>query len=116
MNNNDKLKHVTHNDKYVRIDGTHLLDEIRCSYQMIKKAFGLPNKGDEYKIDAEWNIEFADGLVATIYNYKDGKSYLGKHGTPKTRIKNWHIGGKDQRVVGRVWSILTNDNHYEATL
>ncbi|CAB4129370.1 hypothetical protein UFOVP118_10 [uncultured Caudovirales phage] len=116
MHNNDKLIHKTHNDKYVRIDGTHLLDEIKCSYQMIKDAFGLPNCGDEYKIDAEWDIEFDDGLIATIYNWKDGKNYQGKNGTPKTRIEHWHIGGKDPIVVNRIWSILTKDNHYEASL
>lgn len=112
QNNNHLLKHKTHNQLYVRIDGTHLQGEIKCSYTMIKKAFGKPSEGDGYKTDAEWDILFDDGLVATIYNYKNGRNYLGKKGTPKTRIENWHVGGRDQGIIARVWYIITQDNYY----
>lgn len=100
------MQFKTHNQKYVRIDGTSLQSYITTDYATIKKAFGKPNCGDEYKIDAEWDIEFSDGIVATVYNWKDGKSYLGKDGTPKTKITTWHIGGKSQEAVDRVITIL----------
>jgi len=96
----------THNQKYVRIDGTSLQGYIITEYNTLKKAFGKPNNGDKYKIDAEWDIEFDDGLVATVYNWKDGKAYLGADGTPKTKIVDWHIGGKSQEAVVRVIEIL----------
>ena len=99
-------QYKTHNQKYVRIDGTSLRGVIVCAYDTIKKAFGQPNCGDEYKIDAEWDIEFSDGLVATVYNWKDGKNYLGKQGTPKTQITEWHIGGKTEEAYNRVVEII----------
>jgi hypothetical protein len=97
---------ITHNKKHIPIHGTSLKGMIIIDYASIKKAFGKPNNGDEYKIDAEWDILFEDGTIATIYNYKDGKNYNGKEGTPKTKITDWHIGGHDQTAVEHVYSIL----------
>jgi major membrane immunogen (membrane-anchored lipoprotein) len=96
----------THNQKYVRIEGTSLQGEFECDYNTIKKVFGKPNLGDGYKIDAEWDIEFEDGLVATVYNWKNGKSYLGSDGAPKTKINYWHIGGKSNEAYYRVVEII----------
>jgi hypothetical protein len=100
------MQFKTHNQKYVRIDGTSLQGYITTDYAKLKKAFGKPNNGDEYKIDAEWDIEFDDGLIATVYNWKDGKAYCGAEGTPKTKITTWHIGGKSQEAVDRIIDIL----------
>jgi hypothetical protein len=100
------MQYKTHNNTYVRIHGTSLQSYITTDYAKLKKAFGKPNCGDEYKIDAEWDIEFSDGTVATVYNWKDGKNYLGSNGTPKTKITTWHIGGKSQEVVDRVITVL----------
>jgi hypothetical protein len=57
-------------------------------------------------VDAEWEIEFEDGKVATIYNYKDGKNYNGKSGLPKRKITDWHIGGYSKDVMERVQNLL----------
>lgn len=100
------MQFKTHNQKYVRIDGTSLQGYLICDYAKLKKLFGKPNQGDKYKIDAEWDIEFDDGLVATIYNWKDGKAYLGKDGLPKTKITEWHIGGKNQEAVYRINNLM----------
>ena len=100
------MQFKTHNQKYVRIDGTSLQGYIITQYATLKKAFGKPNCGDEYKIDAEWDIEFDDGLIATVYNWKNGKAYCGAEGTPKTKIMDWHIGGKRQEAVDRIIDIL----------
>ena len=97
---------TTHNKKHIPIHGTSLQGAIVIDYASIKKAFGLPNNGDEYKISAEWDILFEDGVIATIYDWKEGKNYLGKEGTPKTKITEWHIGGHDQKAVEHVYSIL----------
>lgn len=102
---------------------THLQSEIECSYGLIVKAFGKPNRDSSAseKCDAQWVMRFYpfgqeftrvlmmgndDGLVATIYNYKDGKRYLGRKGQPVSAIRNWHIGGKQSDVVGYIASML----------
>jgi len=100
------MQFKTHNQTYVRIHGTSLQGYMTTEYNTLKKAFGKPNCGDEYKIDAEWDIEFSDGMVATVYNWKDGKNYLGADGTPKTKIMDWHIGGKSLEAVVRVIETL----------
>ena len=75
-------------------------------YSKLKKVFGEPGPSDGYKSDAEWEIEFEDGQVATIYNWKNGKNYKGYNGTPKTKITNWHIGGKSKVVLTRIEFLL----------
>jgi len=79
--------------------GTCLQDEIQISYKKLAEVFGKQNvKGDKEKTDAEWIIITPAG-VATIYNYKDGKNYLGKEGLKIVDIENWHIGGHTKEVV-----------------
>jgi hypothetical protein len=91
----------THNeDESINVYGTSLINCIDVSYTELKKAFGKPSDDfDNYKSDAEWLVKFEDGTVATIYNYKDGKNYMGINGLPKTKIRNWHVGGNSEKSV-----------------
>ena len=87
--------------------GTCLQCEIDVTYALLKKTFGKETcDGDGYKVDAEWVLKFEDGTVATIYNYKSGKNYNGKNGTPKSKITDWHIGGTSYKAVERVEEAL----------
>ena len=101
----NKLKFETHRDDIPFI-GSHFQGRIDVSYNEIKKVFGLPTEGDSYKVDAEWEILFEDGVFATIYNYEDGKNYNGKHGIPKTKIRDWHVGGISEESVEHVKKAL----------
>lgn len=70
---------------------------IDTSYSNIKAKLGEPELLDEgFKSDAEWDLKFKDGTVISIYNYKDGKNYLGSKGKSKSDITDWHVGGKGQ--------------------
>lgn len=81
-------------------EGGHLQEEIECSYEHIVSIFGRQNiKCDGYKTDAEWEINIPAGK-GTIYNYKDGKNYLGKkNGLAIKDITNWHIGGTSPEIA-----------------
>jgi hypothetical protein len=98
----------THNDgvSTSEVNGTCLQGYVDVTYAKLKSKFGKPLDGDGYKVDAEWVVKFKDGTVATIYNYKDGKNYCGKSGTPKTQITDWHIGGNSKRAVALVEAAL----------
>ena len=96
----------THNQKEVETLGTSLLGEIVCDYNKLKKLFGKPHSSDEYKVDAEWDIEFENGEVATIYNWKNGKNYNGKNGLATSKITDWHIGGHRPYVVALIKEVL----------
>lgn len=101
------MKFVTHNQSNINIGGTCLQGYINVEYKTLKKLFGKPSAfGDDFKTDAEWYIQFEDGSVATIYNWKNGKNYCGKEGIPKTKITEWNIGGNDVSVVEKLESIF----------
>ena len=97
----------THNDKDVNSGGTTFVGEIQVSYAKLKETFGKPTPSDGYKSDAEWEVEFENGVVATIYNWKNGKNYCGASGIPKTKITNWHIGGESNEAVKLVKKVLS---------
>lgn len=96
----------THNDKEIEVEGTFGVGSITAEYKDLKRVFGKPLSGDGHKTDAEWEIEFEDGKIATIYNWKNGKTYKGKKGTPKTKITDWSIGGYSKAVVERIENLL----------
>ena len=87
-------------------NGTSLQGYVYADYAILKKVFGKPGEGDGYKVDAEWDVVFSDGSIATIYNYKDGKNYNGARGLNKTQITDWHVGGRSARAVRNVETML----------
>lgn len=101
------MNYRTHNDgRHIDINGTCLCGYVKVSYADLCRVFGTPTTGDAYKVDAEWILEFEDGIKATIYNYKDGRNYNGPEGMPTELITDWHIGGNDDETVRRVREIL----------
>ena len=81
----------------VNTDGTSLQMRLSMPYSWLVEFFGEPNaEGDGYKTDVEWAFE-RDGVVATVYNWKDGPNYTG--GGRIEDLMDWQIGGHDQRAV-----------------
>jgi hypothetical protein len=97
------------NDESTNVNGTHLQSYIDISYAEIVDALGEPQDSDGYKVDAEWTIEDEDGTVATIYNYKDGHNYNGAAGLSVEEIRDWHIGGHDEKAVLLVNRVLVKE-------
>ena len=81
----------------VNTNGTSLQMEFSMPYSWLIEFFGEPNaEGDGYKTDVEWAFE-RNGVVATVYNWKDGPNYTGSGRIEDLTV--WHIGGHDQRAV-----------------
>ena len=97
-----ELNFVTHNDKNIECSGTHLQGYIESKFEKLVLLFGEPIRGDGYKTDAEWEIEWNDGVISTIYNWKDGKNYCGDDGSDVEDITEWHVGGFDKNAVSYV--------------
>lgn len=89
---------VTHNDQDIHFQSSWLQGQVSVTYACLVRVFGQPKEGFG-KTDAEWVVLFADGTIATIYNYKDGKNYNGDDGLPTNEITEWHIGGQNERAV-----------------
>ena len=86
------------------IYGTSLQGYIKASYEQLLQTFGAPNSTlcDNYKTDVEWAFKFADGTVATLYNWKNGKNYLGDEGLELNDIYEWNVGGFNDKAVSRL--------------
>ena len=89
-----------------RFNGTSLQGYVDTTYGELVKAFSEPGAADRYKVDAQWLLEFADGTLATIYNYKTGHNYLGLRGTDVEHITDWHVGGHQPEALVRVGEAL----------
>jgi hypothetical protein len=89
--------------KPILSNGSSFQGNIDESYHTLKKVFGEPNSnGDGHKVDVEWILQFEDGSYATIYNYKNGRNYLGSEGLPKSKIEDWHVGGFSEKALKNV--------------
>ena len=89
------------------IGGSWLQGYTLSTFQNIIDKLGKPHcNGDAYKSDAQWNLKFEDGTVATLYNWKDGKNYCGADGLNVEDIIEWHIGGFSHDAVDKVEEAL----------
>ena len=103
------MEFQTHNDNpNIPFGGTSLQDYIEADYRTLVTLFGEPTSSDGYKVDAEWIIQFTNGIIATIYNYKSGHNYLGAEGLGVTEITEWHVGGKTKQSFELVIEILNS--------
>mgnify|MGYP003138372153 FL=1 len=66
-------------------------------YADLVAALGEPNEEvvDTKNTDVEWRLRDDDGVVATIYNWKNGPNYT-RHGCVES-IEEWHVGGLDYK-------------------
>ena len=97
------MQYKTHNqDDLINANGTHLLSRVNIPYYHIEGILGAPMRFCGDKVQAEWNIKFEDGEVATIYDWKE-------YGRNPEDVTDWHIGGKNQAVVQRIFNILQGE-------
>ena len=90
----NKMKFTTEN---VSIDGTWLHGHIVATRRELEATFGAPSfEGEGDKTTTEWDIQFDDGTISTIY---DWKRYVAPH--MDERI-TWNIGGTSYLAVERV--------------
>jgi len=84
------VKGLSHKEAFE--NKTHGQGNIRADYATLKKVFGKPTiecgNGDG-KIRKEWIVKI-DGIICTIYDWKQGKQYRGYR-----PLKNaeWSVGG-----------------------
>lgn len=76
--------------------GTSLMGCVTATYDELVNVFGREHFGQsgDGKVNAEWCLEFVDGTIATIYDYKESSIPLLEY--------DWHIGGKSKLAVAWV--------------
>ena len=79
------------------VNGTSLVGYVTASYSELVEKFGEPDFGPNAggdKVTCEWALEFEDGTVAIIYDWKQYETPMGAY--------RWHIGGNSFDAVDRV--------------
>jgi len=72
------------------------------SAEQLTIIFGKPwhvmEKDEKGKTDIEWE-GLVDGYHFRIYNYKDGKAWLGEDGKSIDELRDWNIGGASAAYI-----------------
>ncbi|MBC8427839.1 MAG: hypothetical protein H8D94_00045 [Candidatus Pelagibacter sp.] len=99
----------THNTIDIETIGTHLQGYINTDYNRLVELFGKPSEFiDGYKTDVEWAIKFEDGTISTIYNWKNGKNYLGNDGLNVSDMDEFNVGGFDINSLINIKDLIEN--------
>jgi hypothetical protein len=99
---------------YAELNGISLQGYLVIPFSRIVEVFGEPTSlGSGYgKVAFEWAITFADGTVASIYDYKSSSLYNEENPTPEqmraSDFSDWHIGGKSKRAEQLVREAFTS--------
>lgn len=106
-----KYRVVPDDDRSVDLNGSHLQGYVETTFAKLEKVFG-PSQGEGDKTTQNWVLEFEDGTIATIYDWKT-------YSTPKGRFE-WHVGGFDKKAVELVEQAIQGshekvDNFPEST-
>jgi len=81
--------------------------EFCATYKNIVSSFAKQNaKNDGDKTDAEWQLMTETGIYFTIYNYKNGKNYLGEEGELIKDITDWHVGISDDSKSDELYNFF----------
>jgi len=79
----------------IKANGTCLQGYVQSTFDEIVEIFGKPNYGPQdysfEKVTCEWVVQFEDGTIATIYDWKMCETPYGKY--------YWHIGGFNHRAI-----------------
>ena len=77
-------------DGFDAVNGTHLQGYVETTFDRLVDLFGDGLGGGD-KTTQEWVLEFSDGTIATVYDWKE-------YSTPKGMYA-WHIGGTSLQAL-----------------
>jgi hypothetical protein len=99
---------MTHDAMKMR-NGTSFQGYVNAPYNQLVEMLGEPyTNPDDHKTDVEWIVSTPYG-PATIYNYKNGYSYLGLSGLKLDEMDEWHVGGKNAESYDWIVQQVTTD-------
>lgn len=79
----------------INVNSVEFQGLLEANYKDLVEAFGNPVEGDLYMTDVQWKLKIhPDGgkpFPVKLYNYKNGKNYLGEDGLDIEKIPIWHV-------------------------
>jgi len=95
----------------VDIGGCNGQGWIRCNYESLELAFGVPQEADEFKVSGQWAFENKNGEIIILYDWKATNLYDARLPTISAfRAREsypFHIGAKQP--------LCSNDEDYRCT-
>jgi len=89
----------TVNSKETFINGTSQKGQVYTTYDKLVNVLGQPKDGSaDGKTTCEWHVEFEDGEVVTIYDWKVPE-------TPKHLYK-WNVGARNHTPLDYLETLL----------
>ena len=92
------------NDDLSKINGTCGQGIVITSYDKLVELFGEPNKTGSDKTQVEWDIEWSDGTISTIYDWKC-------YGQEPEEVTEWSIGGNNFKSVQYIKDLFDKSDH-----
>lgn len=86
--------------------------EVMTTRRILEMTFGPPSFDDPTGASfasstVEWDLQFSDGTVVTIYDSDIIDNATGETTTPGLdELYEWHIGGREPEAVTRVLNAL----------
>lgn len=77
-------------DGFGAINGTHLQGYVETTFEHLVELFGDSLGGGD-KTTQEWVVEFSDGTIATVYDWKEYETPMGMY--------HWHVGGTSKQAL-----------------
>lgn len=75
------------------------LGTVNATYDELVGLFGPPtSKGDNYKTEAQWDVDLTRGHPVSIYNYKNSRSYDSKKPLIH-KVTEWSVQAKDSGAI-----------------
>ena len=99
------MKIASHNKTKNPIDSTNteFRGLLHTSYEDLVTVFGEPLDGDGYKTDVQWKLEIFTNskktYIGRIYNYKNGKNFLGDKGFENENIDTWLVSSSGINAI-----------------
>ena len=104
-----KLSDITGVDEDITTEilktGMTFRTEANIPYLDLVDILGEPKMMASGKSDVEWLLMTEKGL-ACIYNYKDGRNWLGNKGCAIQEIATWHIGAHSMSAARETLKII----------
>tara|TARA_R110000737_G_scaffold58778_1_gene85116 strand:+ start:357 stop:686 length:330 start_codon:yes stop_codon:yes gene_type:complete len=89
----------THHNAEIDTSNAEFIDTVKASFTQLIAAFGKPIADTLDPVAHwRWTIEFADGIIATIYNMRNEMQY----GFDPEEKDTWHVGGNTNEAIVNV--------------
>lgn len=94
-----ELTYTIINDQWDKLQMSSGRGSVLATYDKLVELFGEPERTNCDKTQVEWDIEWSDGTISTIYDWKC-------YGEEPEEVTEWNIGGFDGNSLLYVQELL----------